>query len=128
MPPHSSTTPAAGSRPWISSQTSEPITPTLGMLVQPRPGGAHYPGGALEQTGHDPARFDRRLEGAPGHFAAERLEEPFAGLGDASDDHHDLGVEEVEHVGDPDAQVAGGVVHHFLGQPIAPAHRLEYRL
>src|ERR1043166_8404665 len=89
MPPHSSTTPAAGSRPWISSQTSEPINPTLGMLVPPRPGGAHHPGGTLEQTGHDPARFDRRLEGAAGHFAAERLEEPFAGLGDTSDDHHD---------------------------------------
>src|SRR5688572_11458226 len=114
MPPHSSTTAAAGSRPWISSQTSEPITPSLGMLVHPRLRGAHHAGGAGELAGHDATGLDRRLEGPAHDLAAERDEEVIAGLGHpAADDHH-LGVHDVEHVGDADAEVAGGVAHQLV--------------
>src|SRR3954452_6915417 len=37
----------------------------------------------------------------------------------AAADHHDLGIEDVQEVGDARAQKLGGVVHYFEGQVIA---------
>src|SRR6188768_3166417 len=103
MPPHSSTTPCAGSRPWITSQTREPRTPILGnetvrALVEERLGGAEHTRRAGEGAGDDAARRHRRLERPAGDFALHRPEEPFPGGGHpAADDDH-FRIEDVEEV------------------------------
>ena len=61
----------------------------------------------------------RRLERAAGHLAAERHEEVVAGERHAAADHDHLGIEDVEQVGDADAEELGGVVHHLEGELVA---------
>src|SRR6476469_6433831 len=80
MPPHSSVGGARGSRPWIRSQTSDPMTPTLGTegLVQKGLRRAVDAGRARQLAGHDAARGHRGLERAPRHLAAERHEQVIA--------------------------------------------------
>ena len=101
MPPHSSTAGASGSRPWIRSHTSDPMTPTLGTrgrLIQEGLRGAVHAGRARQLARDDPAGLDRRLERAPRHFPAQRHEEVVAGEGDAAADDDDFGIEDVEQV------------------------------
>src|SRR5512132_3190590 len=106
MPPHSSTGAASGSRPWITSHTSDPTMPTLGTGtsgMEERERGAVHAGG-FELAREDAARRHRRLEGAAGDFPAERHEEKVAGAGHAAADDHGFGIEDVDEVGDAGAE------------------------
>src|SRR5689334_21550093 len=115
MPPHSSVGGASGSRPWMRSQTSDPMTPTLGTerLVQKRLGRPVDTGRAGQLAWHDAAGGHRGLERTPRRLAAERHEQMVARRRDAAAHHHDFGVEHVEQVADADTEEAGGVVHHL---------------
>src|SRR6478736_2670557 len=133
MPPHSSTTSCAGSRPWITSHTREPRTPILGnepltLLVEERLGGAEHPRRPRQGPGDDAAGGDRRLEGAPRHLALHRPEEPLTGRGHSAADDDHLGIEDVEEVRDSGTQVGRGVAHHFEGELIPFARRVIHRL
>src|SRR5688572_18542396 len=78
IPPHSSTGGASGSRPYMRSQTSEPMIPILGTptrLIEEHLGRPVDPRRADQLAGHDPAHAHRRFECAAGHFSAQREEE-----------------------------------------------------
>ena len=128
----------AGSRPWITSQTSEPTTPSLRTH-------SHYP--RIRAVPETPAprrtrrpcrsarparcgRPHRGLEGAAGDLAAERHEE--ADRRRASRRRTittDLGIEDVDQVGDAGAEELGGVAAPPRGPATSPAlRRLVHRL
>ena len=86
--------------------------------------GAVDAGGADQLAGHDAAGLHRGLEGAAGDLAAERDEEVVAGERHAAANHHDLGIEHVEQVGDAGAEKLGGVVHDLEGELVAVVRRL----
>src|SRR5512132_2888476 len=109
MPPHSSTGAASGSRPWITSHTSDPTMPTLGTgtsRMEERECGAVHPRG-LELARQDAAGGHRRLERPAGDFPPERHEEEVAGAGHAAADDHGFRIEDVDEVGDAGAEKAG---------------------
>ena len=73
----------------------------------------------VSSPGHDAAGRHRRLERAAGDLAPERHEQLVAGLRHAAADHHHLGVEDVEQVGDAGAEELRGVVHHLERELVA---------
>ena len=97
-------------------------------LVDERAGGAVHAGRPDQLRGHDPADRHRRLERALRHLPLERTEEALARVGDAAEHDHDLGVEDVDHVGDAGAQELGGFAHDLVGQLVAVVRRLVDRL
>src|SRR5205085_8094161 len=80
-------------------------------LVAERRRGADDAGGARQLAGKNPAALDRRLEGAPLHFRAQRREETVARERDAAEDDKGVGIEDVDEVRDPGAEELGGVAH-----------------
>src|SRR5688572_5235786 len=102
MPPHSSTGAASGFRPWISSQTSEPMMPTRrtgsGPPLEEDPRRAVH-AGRVQLAGQYPHGGYRRLERPARHLAPKRHEEQVPRLAHAAADDHDLGIEDVHQVG-----------------------------
>src|SRR3954454_6746853 len=128
MPPHSSTGASRGSRPWITSHTKLPITPTrffrvinlapassrlqlAQLLLLERSDGAHDAGGEGKCAGYDPARLHGRLERAAPHLGAERLEQRVSRLGHAARQHHCIRVEDVEQIRDTRAEETRRFTH-----------------
>src|SRR5205823_9655164 len=111
MPPHSSTGAFRGSRPWMVSQTSVPMTPirrleAAKVLHLECGDGSHHAGGAGKHAGHDARGVHSRPEGASPHLGAERREERVTGRRHAAGHHHHVGVENIEKIGDAHAEVA----------------------
>ena len=94
--------------------------PTLG--IQEGLGRPVHARGAHQLARYAATGGDGRLEGAARRLPAQRNEQVVAREGDASADHHDLGIEHVEQVGDTGAEEPGGIVHHFERQLVPPNH------
>src|SRR5688572_31593566 len=105
----------------MTSQTSDPTMPTRGTRSGPpleEDARRAVHAGRVELAGEDPHGRHRRLEGAACHLAAERNEEEVAGLPDAAADDHDLGIEDVDQVGDAGAEKMGRIVHDLAGERV----------
>src|SRR6185436_8565351 len=98
--------------------------PTLGTALEIDLGRPVDPGGSRQLTGYDATHADRRLEGSPGHFAPQRVEQAVAGERDAATDDHDLRIEDVQQVGNTDAEELGRVVQPLEGELVSIVRRL----
>src|SRR6476646_6067245 len=151
MPPHSSTGASRGSRPWITSQTKLPITPTRRLRVivtlsvssflsewdeskltqrlhLERRDGSDHAGREGKRARNNPARLHRRPERAPPHLGAERLKERVSRLRNAARQHHGIRIEDVEQVGHASAQKASRLADDLARDRIAALRRLVHRL
>src|SRR5437870_5759043 len=76
-------------------------------------------GGEGERTGKDPAGLHCGLERAPPHFGAQRLKEGVAGLRHSSGEHDDVGIEDVEEIGNASAEDARCLADDLSGRRVA---------
>ena len=73
-----------------------------------------------QRTGDDLCRVHGRPECSASDFGAERHEQRVAGLRDATGDHHDVRIQNIQKIGDPGAQVARGIADDLARRAPGP--------
>src|SRR4051794_2884942 len=104
------------------------MMPTLGTALEIDLGRPVHPGCPRQLTGYDATHADCRLESPPGHLAPQRIEQPVAGECDATTDDDYLRIEDIQQIGNTDAEELGRVVHHFERELVSIVRGLIYRL